>query len=157
MKDIGKLVIAIVLCEAVGIIGTLFTLTAIPTWYAGLAKPFFSPPNWLFGTVWTTLYLLMGISLFLVWQKGYKKKKVTVALKYFFIQLFLNLLWTPLFFGLRNPLLGLCDIILLLIMIISTMKHFYSLSKVAFSLFIPYVLWVSFAMALNFAIFVLNR
>ena len=89
-----KLSVAIIGCELVGIIGSVFTVSAIPTWYSALNKPFFSPPNWLFGPVWTLLYLLMGISFFLIWQHGWKQKKIKIARNYFFAQLFLNFIWT---------------------------------------------------------------
>lgn len=156
MKKYSQLALAIIGCELVGIVSTPFTISAIPTWYRTLNKPFFSPPNWIFGPVWTTLYLLMGISAFLIWQKGLKKKKVKEAITYFGIQLFLNFIWTFLFFGLRNPLLGLIDIVVLWIFIVLTILKFYKLSKPAAYMLIPYLLWVSFATILNFSILILN-
>lgn len=156
MKDWKKLIISILVCEGVGISGTPFTLSAIPTWYVGLEKPFFSPPNWIFGPVWTILYLLMGISFYLLWVRGFKKKAVRYASVLFGIQLLLNLLWTPLFFGLRSPLLGLIDIVLLLVVLIFTITKIYTISKTAAYLLIPYLLWVSFATMLNAAILILN-
>jgi tryptophan-rich sensory protein len=156
MKKYSQLALAIIGCELVGIVSTPFTISAIPTWYRTLNKPFFSPPNWIFGPVWTTLYLLMGISAFIIWQKGLKKKKVNEAITYFGIQLFLNFIWTFLFFGLRNPLLGLIDIVVLWIFIVLTILKFYRLSKPAAYLLIPYLLWVSFATILNFFILILN-
>lgn len=156
MKNLFKLIASIAVCELVGILSTPFTLAAIPTWYATLVKPPFSPPNWIFGPVWTLLYLMMGISFYLLWQLGWKKKKVKVAGYYFGAQLALNFLWSVSFFGLHSPLLGLVNIIALWILIILTMKHFYPLSKPAFYLLVPYVLWVSFATLLNGAIVVLN-
>lgn len=155
-KDLPKLIGIIVGCELVGILGALFTTQAIPTWYMTLNKPTFAPPNWIFGPVWTTLYLLMGISLYLILQEGWKKRSVRTAAKYFMVQLGLNFIWTPLFFGLRSPLLGLIIISILLIFIILTMKKFAGISKVAFYLLIPYLIWVSFATILNAAIVVLN-
>lgn len=156
MRDIQKLIISVVGCELVGILSTPFTLAAIPTWYAGLQKPFFSPPNWVFGPVWTILYCLMGISVFLIWRGGFKKKQIKRGLGYFFIQLFLNFLWSPLFFGLHSPLLGLFDIMALLFFLVLTIISFYRLSKAAAYLLIPYLLWVSFATLLNISIEVLN-
>lgn len=143
-------------CEFVGIISTPFTLAAIPTWYSTLNKPPFSPPNWIFGPVWTTLYFLMGISAFLIWQKGLKKKQVKEALLYFVAQLFFNFIWSILFFGLKSPTLGLFDILVLWVLILVTMIKFYKISKPAAYLLIPYILWVSFATILNLSIVLLN-
>ena len=132
----------VTICELVGIAGTPFTVAAIPTWYATLTKPPFSPPNWIFGPVWTLLYAMMGVSMYLVFQEGWKKKKVKEAFAYFVIQLVLNFSWSFLFFGLRNPLLGLIDIVLLWIAIFLTIKKFYKISKPTAYLLIPYLLWV---------------
>lgn len=156
MKNLLKLIASIAVCEAVGILSTPFTITAVPTWYAHLIKPPFSPPNWIFGPVWTLLYFLMGVSFYRIWQLDWKKKKVKVAGYYFGVQLALNFLWPITFFGLRSPLLGLGNIIALWILIILTMKHFYPISKPAFYLLVPYLLWVSFATLLNGAIVFLN-
>lgn len=156
MKDKLKLLGCIIGCELVGILGTPFTINSIPTWYASLNKPFFSPPNWIFGPVWTLLYFLMGVSFYLILKKGWKKKKVENAGKFFLAQLALNFLWSPVFFGLKSPLLGLVVIVAMLAMIIVTMKKFYPLSKTAFYLLIPYLLWVSFATVLNASILILN-
>lgn len=157
MKDFSKLVVSVVGCELVGILSTPFTISAISTWYVFLNKPFFSPPNWVFGPVWTLLYFLMGISAFLIWRKGLKNKKVKRALVYFLIQLSFNFLWSFLFFGLHSPILGLIDIIAMLISIILTIRAFYKISKLAAYLLIPYLLWVSFATVLNISIVLLNR
>ena len=156
MKDYFKLFISILICELVGILGTPFTMSAIPEWYSTLNKPFFSPPNWLFGPVWTLLYLMMGISFYLIWKQNWKTKELKTAGLYFFAQLFLNFIWSPVFFGLRNPVLGLVVIVALWFVLLVTMKKFYSLSRNAFYLLVPYLVWVSFATALNFAIVVLN-
>jgi tryptophan-rich sensory protein len=156
MKDFIKLVLSILGCELVGILGTPFTIAAIPTWYTSLNKPFFSPPTWIFGPVWTILYFLMGVSFYLILQKGWKKKPVKSAGMFFIAQLALNFLWSPIFFGLKSPLLGLITIVAMWILIITTMKKFYPLSKLAFYLLIPYLLWVSFATVLNAAILILN-
>ena len=156
MKNFIKLILSIAGCELVGILGTPFTLAAIPTWYATLNKPMFAPPNWVFGPTWTLLYFLMGVSFYVIWQQGWKKKAVKTAGKFFLAQLALNFLWSPIFFGLRSPLLGLIIIVAMWILIIMTMKKFYPLSKLAFSLLLPYFLWVSFATMLNAAILILN-
>ncbi|MBI2641533.1 tryptophan-rich sensory protein [Candidatus Roizmanbacteria bacterium] len=156
MRKIGAVLVFVLLCEAVGIISTPFTIAAIPTWYATLNKPFFSPPNWIFGPVWTLLYAMMGVSAYLIWEKGWKNRKVRVALYFFIAQLFFNFLWSLLFFGLRSPLLGLIDIIVLWFAILFTMLQFSKSSKPASYLLIPYLLWVMFATLLNFSILILN-
>ena len=156
MKNWTKLTVAVLVCELVGIFSTPFTLSAIPTWYTTLVKPFFSPPNWLFGPIWTVLYFLMGVALYFIWKQGWSKKKIKMAGTFFLIQLVLNFLCPVFFFGLRSPLLGFIDILLLLILIVITMRQFYAISKLSFYLLIPYVVWVSFATVLNGAILVLN-
>ncbi len=156
MKDILKLFISVVGCELVGFLGTPFTISAIPTWYATLNKPPFAPPNWIFGPVWTLLYFLMGLAFYFIWKQGLKKKKVAIAGKYFLVQLGLNFIWSPIFFGLRSPMLGLIVIVAMWTFILMTMKKFYPLSKLAFYLLIPYLLWVSFATVLNASIVILN-
>lgn len=145
-----KLILSIGLCLGAGIVGSFFTISAIPNWYSTLNKPVFSPPNWIFGPVWTILYILMGISLYLVWQK----KKIPSI---FWVQLILNALWSIIFFGMQNPLLAMVDIIALWIAIILTIKAFYKISKPSVYLLIPYLLWVSFALILNYSIWVLNK
>lgn len=153
--DILKLVASIILCQLAGFLGSLFTIPAIPTWYQTLDKPFFTPPNWIFSPVWISLFILMGISLFFVWQRS-DHPQFKPALIFFFIQLILNTLWSVAFFGLRSPLLGLTDIILLWIVILFTILNFSKVSKFAGVLLIPYLLWVSFATLLNFSLWILN-
>ena len=156
MKNLPKLIISVIGCELVGFLGTPFTISAIPTWYTTLNKPFFAPPNWIFGPVWTLLYLLMGVAFYLIWKQGWKKKKVKTAELFFLAQLTLNFIWSPIFFGLRSPLLGLIVIVVMWVLIVMTMKKFYPLSRLAFYLLVPYLLWVSFATILNAAVVVLN-
>lgn len=151
-----KFIVSIALCFLVAFLGSALTLSSIPTWYAQLNKPFFSPPNWIFGPVWTILYFLMGISLYIIWSKNLKNKKKEDAIKVFIFQLTLNLLWSLVFFGLHQPLLALITIFILWISIFMTIKSFYKISKVSSYLLIPYILWVSFASILNLAIAVLN-
>ena len=155
-KSLWWLLFFIVVCELVGVSGTPFTVSAIPTWYASLNRPPFSPPNWIFGPVWTLLYAMMGASIYLVFREGWKSKKVKEAFAYFVVQLVLNFSWSFLFFGLRNPLLGLIDIVLLWIAIFLTIKKFYKISKPAAYLLIPYLMWVTFASLLNLSIFLMN-
>lgn len=148
-----KLIVSIVLCQMAGVIGSFFTISSVSSWYFELNKPSFNPPSWVFGPVWVTLYFLMGISLYLVWNKSAKK---TLAITIFGIQLFLNSLWPVLFFGLRNPFFALIEIILLWISILLSIIYFKKISKTAAYLLIPYLLWVSFAGILNFFLFYLN-
>ena len=153
-----KLVASILLCQIVGNLGTIFTLPALTNWYVSLTKPFFNPPNWLFGPVWLILYTLMGISLYLIWNKlpSIKEPIKNKALTAFFIQLSLNLLWSLLFFGLHSPLYGFIDIIFLWSAIVFTIHEFSKISKTASNLLIPYIIWVSFAAILNLSILILN-
>jgi len=161
-KDIKKginwvmLIAFILLSELAGIIGSVFTFEAIPTWYATLNKPFFSPPSWVFGPVWTALYLLMGIAAYLVWERGIGNKTVKSALGLFGIQLALNTLWSIAFFGFRSPLAGVVIIILLWVAIAATIKAFWGISRTAGYLMLPYIAWVSFAAVLNAAVALLN-
>jgi benzodiazapine receptor len=154
--SVFKLVICIGACLAAGFIGSMFTTPAIPTWYAGLVKPPFSPPNWVFGPVWTTLYVLMGIAAYIVWRKGTGTAQVRSGLTLFTIQLIFNLLWSVFFFGLRSPLAGVIIIVILLVLILLTMIRFFRVSILAGWLMVPYIVWVTFASALNIAVWVLN-
>lgn len=160
MKHPQKLVVSILGCQLVGIAGTPFTLSSIPDWYMGLTKPWFAPPNWLFGPAWTLLYFLMGVAVYLIWtQKPAKKaalNRVKLALKWFLIQLILNGIWSPIFFGLRSPELGLLIIVVMWLAIAATIKQFFGVSRTAGYLLLPYLAWVSFATVLNFSIVVLN-
>lgn len=149
-----RLFLSIALSLSAGIIGSIFTISSIPTWYTFLNKPVFSPPNWVFGPVWTTLYILMGISYYLIWESNTKQKYK--AIKIFLVQLVLNALWSIIFFGLRNPGLALVEVVALWITIVLTIKLFYPISKSAAYLLIPYLLWVSFASILNLFIVLLN-
>lgn len=152
----AALIIFILLCEIAGIIGSAFTQPAINSWYVSLQKPIFNPPNWIFAPVWTILYALMGISAFLVWRKGLKRKEVQTALIIFSIQLALNIAWSILFFGLHLPLYAFLEILLLWISISLTISRFYRISKPAALMMLPYLAWVSFAAVLNLAIVLLN-
>jgi tryptophan-rich sensory protein len=154
-KNLMKLILSIILCQAVGAIGALFTSSSISIWYSQLVKPKFTPPNWLFAPVWITLYLLMGLSLFLILIKG-KEKKLKRTLFIFAIQLFLNGLWSYLFFGLRSPFYGFIEIIVLWIAILFTIVKVFKISKAAAILLIPYIVWVTIAAALNYYILRLN-
>ncbi|MCX6826154.1 MAG: tryptophan-rich sensory protein [candidate division Zixibacteria bacterium] len=154
--DFGKLIISIVICQMAGIIGSIPNASSIPTWYAGLTKPSFNPPNWIFAPVWITLYLLMGVAVFLVWRQGLSNPPVKFALTLFILQLALNTAWTYLFFGLKSPLLAFSEILFLWVVIIAVILSFLKISIAAGLLLIPYILWVSFAVLLNFSIWRLN-
>jgi len=156
MKNHYKLIIAVVVSLMAGVLGSVFTSEAIPTWYATLEKPDFTPPNWVFAPVWTTLYILMGVAAYLVWREGFHKTEVKIALTLYAIQLTLNVLWSMIFFGLRNPLYGLFDISALIILLILTTKQFREINKNAALLLMPYLLWVLYASLLNFNIWLLN-
>lgn len=175
-----KLVASIVFCESVGIIGSTFMSGYGMTWYAHLLKPTLNPPNWIFAPVWTVLYFLMGISLFLVWKNDWKvsielspkewKKswnkysdrlwtgswQKTNIISIFTIQLLLNLLWTFIFFGLRQPGYAFFELCMLWVSIIYTVINFYRVSQSAAYLLLPYFFWVTFAGYLNVNIWLLN-
>lgn len=142
--------------EIIGSLGSLFTMPNIPTWYRSLIKPPLTPPNWIFGPVWTILFALMGIAAYLVWQKGMKKKSVKTALTLFVIQFVFNILWSLIFFGLQWPFGGVIVIVVLWLSIIATLWKFYLVEKWAGYLLIPYLLWVTFAMYLTASVFLLN-
>lgn len=172
-QNFAKLIVSIAISELAGVIGAFFTTPAIASgWYAALARPAFSPPSWVFGPVWVTLYALMGIAAFLVWRRGEiaasprqqfleneggaSRNDRRTALGIFGVQLFLNALWSIIFFGLRSPGWALVDIVALWLAIVLTIVAFARLSKPAAWLLVPYILWVSFAMYLNYAIWALN-
>jgi tryptophan-rich sensory protein len=156
LKAVPRLVVSLIIPFIAAAIGSLATSPSIPSWYASLNRPAWTPPNWLFGPVWTTLYILMGIAFFLVWSKGWKKPNVRVASYLYFAQLALNALWSVLFFGLQSPLAGLAGILPLWVLIALTMWKFYGVDKRAAYLLIPYICWVTAATFLNYSILVLN-
>lgn len=151
----------IFICQMTGVVGSVFTYKSIPTWYSTLIKPEFSPPNFVFGPVWITLYTLMGIAIYLIYadlkssDKKYRKE-IEASIQLFWVQLGLNGLWSVLFFGLRSPLLGLIDIVVLLIMITVVTYRFWHINQKASLLMIPYLAWVLLATILNFSIWRLN-
>lgn len=151
-----KLIFSIAICLLAGFFGSIFTTPSIPAWYTSLKKPSFNPPNWLFGPVWTTLFILMGISLYLIWEKGLEKKAVKTAIFLFSFQLLLNILWSFLFFTFHSPFYAFLEILVLWLMILATLLQFRKISKPTSFLLFPYLLWVSFAAFLNFSIYQLN-
>lgn len=155
MKNILALLGFIALCLAAGALGAAVTAPAIASWYPTLVKPSFNPPNWIFGPMWTTLYVLMAIAAWLVWRRaGFAAARTAMLL--FVGQLVLNSLWSLLFFGLHRIDLALVDVVLLLVAIAATTLAFRRHSATAALLLLPYLAWVSFATALNFAIWRLN-
>ena len=154
--DIYKLIVSVVACQCAGLIGSAFTAKAIPTWYATLEKPVFTPPNWLFAPAWGTLYLLMGIAAFIIWRRGLVNIQVKRALLIFLVQLILNALWSVVFFGFQAPLYGFIVIVGLWIAILFTILEFSRISTAAMVLLLPYIIWVSFALVLNASIWILN-
>lgn len=154
--NIPMLLFFVLVSELAGVVGSFFTVSSIPTWYATLEKPAFSPPNWVFGPVWITLYLLMGVAAYLVWAEGMGKKGVRKALIPFGAQLAVNALWSIVFFGMQSPMAAFFVIIVLWALIIETIREFCPISRWAGLALIPYILWVSFAAILNFAIWMLN-
>lgn len=154
MPKIAKLILCILLCLGVGFTASFFTINAIKTWFTTLNKPSFNPPNYLFGPVWTVLYILMGISLYYIITTTHQLKNKALVL--FVIQLFLNLWWSLIFFYWHNIGLALVDIILMWASIIACIYIFLRIKPVAAYLFIPYFIWVTFATALNVAIYFLN-
>ena len=149
-RKLTLLLFFIILCQFAGILGSIFTIPALESWYPTLTKPFFNPPSFIFAPVWTILYLLMGISLYMAW--GNKK----ININWFWLQLGLNILWSIIFFGLQSPFLGFFVILLLWYTIFMTIKEFRKYNKPASYLLYPYIIWVSFAALLNFAIMILN-
>lgn len=145
----------IVVCFAIAALGGWLTMLGMPTWYDGLVKPSWNPPNWIFGPVWTLLYLAMGVAAWLVWrERGWRDAALPLGL--FVAQLVLNLIWSGLFFALRSPGLAAIEIVLLWAAILATLVAFWPISRWASLLFVPYLVWVSFASFLNFTIWRLN-
>ncbi|MDY9924788.1 TspO/MBR family protein [Methanosarcina sp.] len=154
--NLSRLLVSVIICQLAGVIGSIFTSSSLESWYILLEKPAFNPPSWIFFPVWTTLYTLMGISLYLVWEKGLQQREVKVGIFLFGLQLGLNILWSLLFFGLKAPYYAFLEILVLWFAILLTSIKFWKVSKKASMLLIPYILWVSFAALLNYQIWVLN-
>lgn len=154
MPNYLKLIISLALPQLMGGLGAFFTVSSVNSWFLTLNKPSWNPPSWLFGPVWTLLYVLMGIACYLIWKSDNPLKKP--LLKLYAVQLILNALWSPAFFGMQSPLLGLLVIIPLWVAIVLCIVKFKKISPLASGLMVPYLLWVTFATVLNTAIFVLN-
>jgi tryptophan-rich sensory protein len=174
-----KFLTSIIICELAGAVGAFFTVPQINNWYVGLSKPSFNPPDRIFGPVWTTLFVLMGISLYLVWSKNWqiknnlsfkdKKPWNSLSRKFlsgpwqkaniiliFSLQLILNILWSVIFFGAHSPAVAFFELLMLWFAIVFTIVNFYRVSKTAALLLLPYILWVSLAGILNYFIWMIN-
>ena len=156
LADAGVAILFTGICLLAGALGSIFTMPQIATWYSLLNKPFFSPPNWVFGPVWTALYILMGIALFLVWKQGVRRLDVSNAMAWFGAQLALNVLWSMVFFGMQFPWGGAVMILLLWATLAVTIWKFYKISRTAGILMVPYILWGTFATLLNIAVALMN-
>lgn len=155
MKTFLRLLISILIPIAAGYIGSIFTTSSVGSWYTTINKASFNPPGWIFAPVWTALYIMMGIAFYYLWkssQSAFRSKSIYL----YFAQLVLNVLWSLLFFGLKNPLFALIDIFLLFTAISYSIFLFYKISRISSYLFLPYLLWVSFASVLNLSIVILN-
>lgn len=155
LKKTSLLLFCLIIPLLTGYIGSLATVKNIPVWYSGLNKPFFSPPNWIFAPVWTALYIMMGISFFLIIQK--QKPLFSKPVKIFLLHLIVNALWSIVFFGMKNPGLAYIVIAVLWYMIFYLVKVFYKIDKKASYLLLPYLAWVTFASFLNLSVWYLNR
>lgn len=156
LKNFGLLLISVAIPLFVGFLGSLLTTPSINTWYLTLNRPSFNPPNWIFGPVWTTLFILMGVALFLVIKDGKENKYFKAACLSFGAQLFLNIYWSFLFFFVKEPPLAFWGIISLISMIVVNFYYFFQIKKSAAYLLIPYIAWVLFATILNYFIWILN-
>lgn len=157
MANALRLLISVALPLLVGGLSGFATARGVQEWYPSLTKPPFNPPSWVFGPVWTLLYIMMGVAAYLVWQKGWENEIVRVALTLYLIQLTLNGLWSILFFGMQSPGLAFAEILLLWIFIAATIVWFWRVSPTAGILLLPYEAWVSFATLLNGSLWFLNR
>jgi translocator protein len=156
MNNLIKLVLSIALPLLIGFASSYFTITGVDSWYTTIQKPSWNPPNWIFGPVWTTLYVLMGISLFLIWKAGTSKETKRSALILFALQIIANFFWSFIFFDQHQMGLAFAEIIVLWLLILLTIFSFAKINKVAAWLLVPYISWVSFAAILNFTIWRLN-
>ncbi|MGB5270586.1 TspO/MBR family protein [Eudoraea sp.] len=155
-KKLTYIAISVSICLIIGFLSGYATQSSVNDWYLSLNKPSFNPPNWIFGPVWTLLYILMGIAAGIVWAKGFYHIWVKTALYNFGFQLLFNALWSVVFFGFKNPFWALLVILFLLALILLTIKWFNVVSRTAALLLIPYFLWVCFATILNYKIWEMN-
>ncbi len=156
MNNTTKLIISIALPVAVGATSGFFTATGVDSWYQTINKPSWNPPGWIFGPVWTTLYVMMGIALFLVWKSNTNEALKKTAITLFAVQMVLNFFWSFIFFKQEQPGWALVEIIVLWVAILLTIFAFAKVNKTAAWLLVPYISWVSFATILNYTIWKLN-
>lgn len=156
MNNIEKLAISIAIPVAIGATAGFFTVTGVESWYQTIQKPSWNPPSWVFGPVWTTLYIMLGIALFLVWKSGANDSLKRTAIRLFAVQLVLNFFWSFIFFDQQQPGWALAEIIVMWFAILFTIFAFAKVSKTAAWLLVPYISWVSFATILNYTIWKLN-
>ncbi|MCH7401581.1 TspO/MBR family protein [Belliella kenyensis] len=154
MKKWQIFIISLSIPLLAGFVGSLSTASSVNSWYATLEKPSFNPPSWLFAPVWTVLYLMIGVVLYILWTSDHPSKRL--AIKAFAIQMILNFFWSPAFFGLESPLLGLLVILPLWVFILICIRLFKPISATASYMMVPYFLWVTFASLLNISIWYLN-
>jgi tryptophan-rich sensory protein len=157
MKNWLKAIISLALPQVAGLTGAAFTVTGEGSWYRSIQKPDWNPPGWLFAPVWTTLYILMGISFYLIWKSAADKKIKTPAMVFWILQLILNLVWTIIFFYAQEIGYAFAEIVLLWLFILITNLLFARISKLAAWLLVPYISWVSFAAILTYTIWQLNK
>jgi len=156
LRELARLILCIVICQLAGVIGSVFTASSVTTWYTTLVKPGFTPPGSVISAVWIALFALMSLSLFLIWRKGISSTDSRIALGVFAAQLLVNVLWSYAFFGLQSPLAGVVVIVVLWLLILQNIIRFWSISKDAALLLVPYIIWVSFAAFLNYTLWRLN-
>ncbi|MEI2737972.1 MAG: TspO/MBR family protein [Chitinophagaceae bacterium] len=156
MNNIAKLIIAIAIPIAIGATAGLFTVTGVGSWYQTINKPSWNPPGWVFAPVWTTLYVMMGVSLYLVWKSGVSNNLKRTAIGLFAFQLVLNFFWSLIFFDQQQPGWALVEIIVMWFFILFTIFAFAKVNKTAAWLLVPYISWVSFATILNYTIWKMN-
>lgn len=156
MKNWIKLVISLALPQVAGLTGALFTQTGEGSWYRAIEKPEWNPPGWIFGPVWTTLYILMGIAFYLIWKSNAPLHRKRPAMILWLTQLVFNFFWTIIFFNLHQIGWAFAEIIVLWLLILATIFAFARINKVAAWLLVPYISWVSFATLLTGTIWMLN-
>jgi len=154
-RSVLGLVVCVVLCYGAAAIGAIFTTSAIPDWYSRIEKPPWTPPNWLFGPVWTMLYLTIAVAAWMVWSRE-RLTGNSVPLILFALQLVLNAAWSPIFFGLHMLGAALFEIVALWTLALATTVAFWRVTPMAGALMLPYLSWLAFALSLNFAIWRMN-
>jgi tryptophan-rich sensory protein len=156
MKSVLRLVVCLAICYGIAAVGGWSTIPNIPTWYAGLAKPAWTPPNWVFPVVWNTLYGLIAVSLWLLWDRTPESDRRSRALKLFVAQLVLNALWSPVFFALHYVWAGLLIILAMVVLVVLTIRESWPIHRGAALLLVPYLMWISYASTLNAGIGIMN-